>query len=32
MSMGVSLYDGSCAISELISGADKKLYLAKQKK
>ncbi|MBQ7974759.1 MAG: GGDEF domain-containing protein [Clostridia bacterium] len=31
MSMGVSLYDGSCPISELISGADKKLYQAKRK-
>jgi len=30
MSMGVSLYDGSCTISELISGADKKLYQAKK--
>jgi len=31
MSMGVSLYDGSCTISELINGADKKLYQAKKK-
>ncbi len=31
MSMGVSLYDGKCEISELINGADKKLYQAKRK-
>ena len=32
MSMGVSLYNGTGTISELINGADKKLYQAKKKK
>lgn len=31
MSMGASLYDGTSKISELIDGADKKLYQAKRK-
>jgi len=32
MSMGVALYDGTCSVTELISGADKKLYQAKKNK